>query len=271
VKLAVICLCLTGCELVFPLDEPQVCPLPAMPACGSADPDEDEDAVRDDCDPCPQVFGSDADRDGDGIGDLCDPEPDTFARCQSRRFFGMNGAVGWDDTTSWSFDKSAFLEDPDASLDTIVVLRSSAVFETGRIDGLIEDGANPGRDNELAGFATMLDGDIGYFCGFAGPATNTTGRVLLARLAPNGEQVLATGAMDLGVTPGQSHRVQFTVTASGTLGCAVQSVAPDTDPASFDPDEELVFQDPTPLPSGAVGLVLRSSSASFEYLDFVPD
>ncbi len=107
-KWVVLGIVLGGCELVFPLD-PETCPVTAAPMCEVSDPDEDDDALRDDCDLCPQLPGAATiDTDEDGIGDQCDPRPTTKASCLSRRFFGFERADGWLDTTGWSFDGNAF-------------------------------------------------------------------------------------------------------------------------------------------------------------------
>lgn len=258
---------LGGCQLVFPLGPEADCPLAITPSCGVTDPDEDGDDLRDDCDPCPQLEASTVDSDLDGIGDLCDPQPTTKARCLSRRFFGFDRADGWLDPTGWSFDGDAFNEDPDRTSNTLITLLSSDEFPTGRVELVIRDGSiNGDPPGSITGVASMVAMGEGYFCGYQQESRTA----LLARLRPGGEEVLQSGEVPLGVTPGVSHQVLFTVGLDGRLVCRLAIYDRDTHSVS-EVQDELTFVDPTPSTSGSVGMVMRSSTATFDYLDVVAD
>lgn len=258
---------LGGCQVVFPLGPEAACPVAATPSCGVTDPDEDGDDLRDDCDPCPQLGASTLDTDLDGIGDLCDPQPTMKARCLSRRFFGFDREDGWLDPTGWSFDGDAFNEDSDRTSDTLITLLSNDVFPTGRAELVIRDGAINGEPpGSITGVVSMVLMGTGYFCGYQQESRTA----LLARLHPDGEEVLRTGEVPLDVTPGVTHQVLFTIRPDGRLVCRLSIYDRDTHTVS-EVQDELTFDDPTPSTSGSVGLAMRSSTAAFDYLDFVAD
>ncbi len=78
-------LILSGCELVFPLEDvARVCPAPRAAV------DEDGDGVMDADDNCPAVSNVDQnDTDADGVGNACDPHPDL---ADDLCFFGFSDA-----------------------------------------------------------------------------------------------------------------------------------------------------------------------------------
>jgi hypothetical protein len=272
---------LAGCQLVFSplgpdaaagdapdrdvLEPASGCP-PVPVSCEGNDPDEDEDGPRDDCDECPQFdrVGGVADEDSDGVGDACDPEPKRAQTCRSRWFFGFaQSSVDRVETRDvpWRFDGSAAPEDPDAA-STILRVLSREDHATGRLETVIEDGSLvAGAPDQLAGVVALSAGPGGYACGIR---QRSGGIGTLALYDP--DQGVLAESEPFAVTPGLTHRVQLTVRVTGKLACL--SFRADGQLESLPLEVQVALPEPA---VGRIGLVLVGMSASFRYLDFVPD
>lgn len=257
-------LLLCGCQLVFPLDAVEICPLPTSPRCGVSDPDEDRDDIPDDCDPCPQLADADTDTDADGIGDACDPAVDVPASCNVRRFLSLETADGWTDPAGWTFDGDAGNQSG-----SLAVLRSEDVRGPGRMETVIADQL-PIEADSLAGVVMFAGEGTGYLCALH-PTGGGTGKLILAELLDGNELLIDEEPDDrsFSLTPGRSHRVRLTVARDGHVIC--RSDGKDDAAPTFGLDAEIETDVMRPL-AGSFGLAIRGLvDTSFRYADFIPE
>ncbi len=255
-------LALAGCDKVFDFTPAPSCPAPLD--CGLSSPDEDRDGLRDACDPCPQIADPDpADGDADHLGDACDPAPTIAAACQSRRFFGLTTADGWDvaSAAGWTFDGDASY--PGVGLGWLVSIER---VPSARITAKIFDGGPPGVVDAIAGVVGFGIAGHAYACAINQDAGGAVGKLVLLELdRTRGVTVLAQGQeRALGVTPGNAHEVSLQVTADDELACSSAN--------GTTVEDTIVLAPPDQLPAaGTFGLVLQHDLAYAAWLDVVPD
>ena len=256
-----------GCDQVLMLERPvaPACPPPPVMTCGVAASDEDGDGIADTCDPCPQFDGMgtvERDGDSDGVGDRCDLAPDLPATCRSRFFYGFDTSTGWTDTAGWDFGGQASLVEGG-----LHVLQSTESHLSGRATAAVDNGEGPGVDDSLAGVVMLARADHAYGCAINQASGGARGTLVLLEidLATSTDVVVMRGEPNsFAVTPGLRHRVSLELRPDGELEC--MSIGEEN--GSVD---DLLTTRPrmSPVP-GTVGLVARTTNASFDYLDFVP-
>jgi len=255
---------LAGCELVFPVPEGErSCPDVASSQSCLGGPDEDGDSDPDVCDLCPQDDRGTGDLDADGIGDNCDDDKGTPSPCA--RFFD-----GFDAGSRW-IPNAAFVFTGTAAVVGEGTLISPSTPGSGRIEVAIRDGL-PAIDGAEVGVTLMARDKARYECTLFQPASGAVGGIQVAHLDPANPELEmkldATPPNAFAMTPGISHRLRFTVDRAGRVDCAVWEV----DGGDLSGDvllSELTATDPNPLVGGAFGIVIRSTTSSVEYVDFI--